>query len=263
MSISQEEKNFLIEQIENLTSSRPLFYLKFCKCEKYAQDIYNGDLYGNTAEYFRRLELESGERGQGDQFELLLSIQAENMAVINKETGNVVFSAPKSIFRVQFTEDNLTPIVSFVGASLRDMEIINADETHVDLIFPFTDIEYKTMTERFGEYCVILDAREVEARIAAYCNYFRFEYIFDKVKYCNQNTLDRMQAFNKRAKERFLYKNSDLEYQREYRLAVARKIPEDHFIKLGAFYNATVINSIELKNLIFSIEYTSQPKVDE
>lgn len=262
MSITPEEKKYLVEQIENLTSPRPLFYLKFCSCEKFAQDVCNGDLYGNTAEYFRLREIETGERGQGDQFELLLSIQTENITATDNETGNVVFTAPKGVFKVQFKEDDLIPIISFVGIPLGDMEIIDADETHADFKFPFTDNEYKTMKERFGEYCVILGAREVEARIAACCNHFGWDYIFDKVEYCDQNRIDRMQAFNKSAKERFLYKNSDLEYQREYRLAVGIEMPEDHFIRIGKFSTAKVIKSDALKNLMFSINYTTHPKED-
>lgn len=263
MSITPEEKKYLVEQIENLTSPRPLFYLKFCSCEKFAQDVCNGDLYGNSAGYFRQREIETGERGQGDQFELLLSIQTKNITAIDNETGNIIFTAPKGVFKVQFKEDDLIPIVSFVGIPLGDMEIIDVDETHADFKFPFTDDEYQTMAERFGEYCVILGAKEIEAKITAYCNHFGYDYIFDKVEYCDQNTIDRMQAFNKSAKERFLYKNSDLDYQREYRLAVGVEMPEDHFIRIGKFNTAKVIKSDVLKNLMFSINYTSHTKEDK
>lgn len=54
MAISKEEQEYLVEQLESLTSKRPLFYLKFCSQEKYAEDICNGKLYANTAEYFRK-----------------------------------------------------------------------------------------------------------------------------------------------------------------------------------------------------------------
>lgn len=260
MSISPEEKKYLIEQIESLTSQRPLFYLKFCSSEKFAQDVCNGDLYGNTAVYFRQREIETGDRGQGDCFELLLSIQTENITAIDNETGNVVFTAPSGVFKVQFKQDNLIPIVSFVGIPLSDMDIINANETHADFIFPFTDDEYKAMKNQFGEYCVILGARELEMRIAECCNHFGCDYIFDKVEYCDQNRIDRMQAFNKSAKERFLYKNSDLAYQREYRLAVGIEMPEDHFIRIDKLSNAKIIKADGLKNLIFSISYASHQK---
>lgn len=262
MGITPEEKKYLVEQIENLTSPRPLFYLKFCSCEKFAEDVCNGNLYGNTAKYFRQREIDTGERGQGDQFELLLSIETENITAMDNETGNVVFTAPKGVFKVQFKDDDLIPIVSFVGIPLGDMEIIDADETHADFKFPFTNDEYKSMTDRFGKYCVIIGARELESRISAYCNHFEYDYIFDKVEYCDQNRIDRMQAFNKSAKERFLYKNLDLKYQREYRLAVGIEMPEDHFVRIGKLNTAKVLESDVLKNLMFSINYTSHPKED-
>lgn len=260
MSITPEEKKYLVEQIENLTSPRPLFYLKFCSCEKFAEDVCNGDLYGNTAEYFRQREIDTGERGQGDQFELLLSIQTENITATDNETGNVVFTSPKGVFKVQFEGDKLIPIVSFVGIPLGEMEIIDADETHADFKFPFTDDEYQTMTERFGKYCIILSAREVESRITTYCNYYGYEYIFDKVEYCDQNRIDRIQSFNKSTKERFMFKNSDLDYQREYRLAVGIEMPEDHFIRIGKFITSKIIKSDKLKNMVFSLNYTSHLK---
>lgn len=77
MSVSKEEKDYLIKEMDKLTNGRPLFYLKFCANEKFAQDICNGNLYSNTAEYFRQQEIESGERGQGDRFEAILSIKTE------------------------------------------------------------------------------------------------------------------------------------------------------------------------------------------
>ena len=260
MSITPEEKKYLVEQIENLTSPRPLFYLKFCSCEEFAKDVCNGDLYGNPPGYFRQREIETGERGQGDQFELLLPIITESITFIDNETGDVVFTAPKGVFKMQFKEDDLIPIVSFVGIPLGDMEIIDADKTHATFRFPFTDEEYQTMTERFGEYCVILGARETEARIAAFCKQYGCESVFDRVEYCDQNRIDRIQAYNKSAKERFLYKNSDLGYQREYRLAVGIEMPEDHFIRIGKFDTAKVIKSDVLRKLIFTINYTSYLK---
>lgn len=263
MDITPAEKKLIVEQIENLTSSRPLFYLKFCSCEDFAKDVCNGDLYANTAEFFRKKEIDSGERGQGDQFELLLTLKTENIKAIDDATGNVVFSIPKGNLKVQFKDDDLIPIISFVGIPLGDMEIIYADESRVDFKFPFSEEEYITMTERFGEYCVILGAREIEARIAAYCNHFGCENIFEKIEYCDQNRIDRMKAFNKSAKERFLYKNSDLSYQREYRLAMGIEIPEDHFIRIGKLESSKTVKAETLRNLVFSISYTSNPLDDE
>ncbi|MGI5905220.1 MAG: hypothetical protein ACOX85_03010 [Candidatus Pararuminococcus gallinarum] len=258
MGISKEEKDFIINEINKLTTGKPLFYLKFCSTEQFAQDICDGNLYGNTAEYFRQQEIKSGERGQGDRFETILSIQTNNITAIDRETGNIAFNAPKGTFTVQFESDKKIPIISFVGIPFQEMKIIEADETHTSFLLPFTDEEYINMSSKFGKYCVVLSGKELENRISAYCNAYGYDYLFDKIEYCNQNRLDRIEAFNKCAKERFLYKNADLAYQREYRLAIGIEIPDDHFIRLGPFSSAKYIESEKLKDLYYVINYKSK-----
>jgi len=81
--------------------------------------------------------------------------------------------------------------------------------------------------------------------------------LFDKIEYCDQNRIDRIQAFNKSAKERFLYKNADLSYQREYRLAIADEMPQDHYVLIGKLNNTKILKAEELRQLKFSIEYLS------
>lgn len=258
MIITEEDRVHLIEELEKLTGKRPLFYLKFCSMKKYAEDVCAGKLFSNTPKHFREQELASGERGQGDQYELLSIIEAQGITMCDSETGEVVLVAPKGSLRVQFKDDDIIPIVSFVGISLSDMILEYADETHADFLFPFTDEEYSSMSKIFGEYCVMLNGRELENHIQEYCRINGCDYVFDKIEYCEQNRIDRIQAFNKSAKERFLYKNKDLAYQREYRLAIAHEIPEDHFIDIGTMNNTKILKSEQLKGMIFSIEYVSR-----
>lgn len=52
-----------------------------------------------------------------------------------------------------------------------------------------------------------------------------------------------------------LYKNSDLAYQREYRLAIGIEMPEDHFIRVGKFSSAQYIESDKLKDLYYNVNY--------
>lgn len=260
--LTQEEKNFLIGQLEKLMGTKPFFYLKFCSEERFAQDVCNGDFYGNTAEYFRRKELESGERGQGDQFELILPIKTEKVSMFDYETGSLVAVFEGGNAKFQYKDDNVIPIVCFVGIPIREMDLVEADETHAVFQFPFSPGEYSKMKERFGAYCVVLSAKELEQRIATVCNKSECDYIFDAVEYCCKNRIDRMQAFVEGSKMRFLYKNEDLKYQREYRLAVAIEMPEDHFLHFGKLEGARILSSDALQNLAFSIEYNSYIKED-
>lgn len=260
--LNQEDKDYLIDQLENQMGTRPVFYLKFCSEEKFAQDVCNGDFYGNTAEYFRKKELESGERGQGDQFELILPIKTEKVSMFDYETGNLVAIFEGGNAKFQYKDDDTIPIVSFVGIPIREMKLIEADETQAVFQFPFNIEEYRTMKERFGTYCVVLSAKELEQRIEAICRKNECDYVFDAVEYCCQNRIDRMQSFVEGSKKRFLYKNEDLRYQREYRLAVAIEMPEDHFLHFGKLENAKTISADDLQNMAVSIEYVSHTKED-
>lgn len=259
MNVTPEEKDYLIDQLEVLIGTRPMFYLKFCACDTYTQDVINGNLFSNTASYFREQEIRSGERGQGDAFETINIIQLQNITVHDNANGNIFLTAPKGELKSKFGVDEEIPIISFVGVPLRDMQLIEADETHADFALPFTEEEYNTMKERFGNSCVVINARELEQRIESYCNFIGAEYIFDKVAYCPQNTTERINAFNSGSKERFLFKNEDLKYQREFRLAIGIEMPEDHFIRIGALQNAIVLESNALNNIAFSISYSSSP----
>lgn len=254
------DKEDLISQLENLIGTRPLFYLKFCSKEKFAKDVCNGDLYGNTAEYFRKKEIESGIRGQGDRFEMILPIKTTDVSVYDIETGDLIALFEGGNAMLQINDDDLFPIVCFVGITLREMELIEADESHAVFQLPFSEEEYRNMEKQFGSYCVIVGASELEQHINSFCSDNKYDYIFDAVDYCRENRIERMQAYAKRSKNRFLYKNDDLRYQREYRLAVAVEMPDDHFLRVGKLKTARIIPSESLQNMDFSIKYVSHVK---
>lgn len=52
-------------------------------------------------------EIESGERGQGDQFELMSIIEAQSIIMCDKETNEIVMAVPKGTLRFQFRDDDL------------------------------------------------------------------------------------------------------------------------------------------------------------
>lgn len=124
IAISEEDRSKLVEQLESLAGRRPLFYLKFCSCEKFANDVCAGNLYANTPKYFREQEIKSGVRGQGDRFELISTIETQKITMCDIETGTVFLTAPKGTMRIQFKDDDVIPLVSFVGIPLSDMKLV-------------------------------------------------------------------------------------------------------------------------------------------
>lgn len=165
MTISEEERIHLIDELKKLSGEKPMFYLKFCREKSFAEDVCNWRLYVNTPKFFREQELKSGERGQGDKYELLSIIEAQKIIVTDSETDNVILVASKGSLRTQFKDDDNIPIVSFVGIPLEDMILVDADENHADFAFPFTDDEYASMEKTFGKFVVLLNSKELEQHV--------------------------------------------------------------------------------------------------
>lgn len=254
MSISEDEKMYLVEQLENSRNRRPFFYLKFCSSEKFAQDVCDGNLYANTPEFFRQKEIQTGEHGQGDKFDSMLSLQTENIRAINDKTRELIFSIPNGISNIRFIKDDSTPIVCFVGIPFRDMKFHDFDKDHITFTLPFTNEEYDTMKDRFGEYCVILRGRELEIKTNEFVNKNGCDHIFEKIEYCVSNSIDRINDFIDGTHRRFLYKNHDLDYQREYRMVFGMEMPKKNFIEIGKISSAQIVKSNKLKDIMFCID---------
>lgn len=260
MSISKDD--IVIQQIESQLGNKPLFYLKFTSQEKFARDIVNGDLYANTPEFFREKEKITGERGQGDKYELLQIIDSTNLKFINNETEECDFTLSEATVTTQYKSDDNMPIISFVGLTLRDMFLDSDSEKETIFRFPFTSEEYNNMENTFGKYCVIIGADKLIRQIEQYSLDNQTAFLFDKINYCPQNMLNRMQSFFDASAKRFLFKNEDLSYQREYRLVFNTIIPDDNFFHIGSLAdNAKVTESSKLRDLAFAVNYKNDLKV--
>lgn len=106
---------------------------------------------------------------------------------------------------------------------------------------------------------LLLAKKFLRQRISEYAETHHVNYIFDAVHYCESNNIDRMLAFGAAKSNRFLYKNEDLKYQREYRLALDMDLPKDHFIRLGNISAAaSYIDSREMRNMEVVIHYQTK-----
>lgn len=235
--------------------SDPIVYLKFAKRKKYAKDIKKGKLFTNTVGYFRQLGTE-GVQGQGDENEVLLSNTMSDIQLKKYNTKESVFNLSKANYTYKYDEDEKIPIVCFMGFTLSQIKILKRDETEVIFKFPFTEEEYEKMENEFGRYCVIIAAKTLNERIASYRCEQKIPVSFEGVKYCVPNCYDKAKSFFQPSVDRFLYKNEEFSYQREYRLVLDMTLPEDHYIDLGSFgENAEVIKSEKIKDKIFGYKF--------
>lgn len=259
---TQEEEKALVAQLENILGTGPILYLKFCGEKKYAEDVVDGQLYSNPVKFFRDKERESGIRGQGDKNELINVIHAESVFIFDAETDDYLGTISNSQMKMNYPTDDNTPLVSFVGVFLHDMKLVDADLTHAEFMLPFTEHEFNEMQKSFGNYCVLIDPFELSKKIDLLNNALTEKCVFDQVRYVDRNCVEEIKAYLDGSVERFLYKDKDLSYQREYRLAVPMEMPNDHYIGVGKFDNATILDSSILKSLRLSIQYQSHVKKD-
>ena len=248
--VMDSKRNITIDDIDYSIRNTPIFYLKFTSKKSYANDILDGNLYANTAKWFRDKELTSGEHGQGDKNELLYSMPLFSIQFTNPETGDLEFEIPQARGRISFDSDDNIPIVCFVGIPLNEMNILHS--TPNDLVFslPFSETEFLEISKIFGEYCVLIEAKALTEAIEKYCKENSCRYNLKNITYCASNYIDKAQAFAKGDIDRFFFKDEDYAYQREYRLIFDRNIPEDHYIRIGSLKeHAVILNSSELSKL--------------
>lgn len=240
----------IIEHIESIVGKDPIFFLKFTSKITYAQDILKGKFYANTAEYFRNLEIKSGERGQGDKNELLQVMQTINVNFFDYDSKSLLFGIPTATTYLKYNDDENIPLVCFVGIPIRQMKIISQNKNEVIFKFPFTKNEYKKIEEKFGTYCVLIEGEMLLEKIQRHSTNNGIAYVFKNINYCSSNFCNKITSYITPSIDRFFYKDKDLSYQREYRLIFNTTVSEDHYIDLGPFGDkAKIIKSTELQGL--------------
>lgn len=252
--ISEKDKDAIISQIEMIWGSRPIFYLKFCEKEDYAEDVVAGLLYANDPEYYRKKEIETGIKGQGDKNEATLSLDITKLQAFDINTGELVFSNSGGTYHIRDKHDDNIPLVSFVGLPIRSLQLISASNGRIEFKLPFSEKEFDEMKDTFGNYCVIICAKELENKISERYAGLGVQYLFDQVKYVTNNYLEQIKSYQNSSLEHLMFKDEYFSYQREYRLAMGLEMPEDHYIRIAKLDKAKIYDSGRLSDLVLAFE---------
>lgn len=231
--------------MENRTDNDLYLCLKFVKTEDRAKSILNGKLYGNTPKYFRDLEKETGERGQGDANELVLVQDVYNLTMMNDEKPFLEF--PNAKAKIRYDEDDTKTMVSFMGLSLDDLKFDSYAEDKQMYKLPFTDKDCEYFSNKFGAYCVVIHGPSLQRTLKKYEGSTRIKVIFKKVKYYAKNSIERVERFASPTYDRFFLKDLEFAAQKEYRAFFDMNLPEDHIVNIGSLGHCS--NYLEAKDL--------------
>lgn len=226
-------------------------FLKFTSCEEHAKSIIDGKFYSNTVKYFRDLERETKIRGQGDINELLYNIPYAKIQLSDPETKEIILESNKASATIFHQTDDNIPLVCFVGIKESDLILTRDCGDKIEYKLPFTDNELAEMATKFGKYCVFISPDALIKRLVELSKCHRI--LFKPINYVEENNLDRATSHFKSYIDRFFFKDKDLAYQREYRLCIYEKMPDDHCFRVNPFNKneARYFNSSFLKNAFF------------
>lgn len=231
--------------MENMADSGLYLCLKFVKTEDRAKSVMSGKLYGNTPKYFRDLEKETGERGQGDANELVLVQDVYNLAMMND--GKPFLEAPNATVKIRYKEDDTKTMVSFMGVSLSDLKIASYEEDKQMYKLPFTDKDCEYFRSKFGAYCVVIHGPSLQRALKKYEGATGIRAIFGKVQYYADNSIERIERFASPTDDRFFLKDLEFATQKEYRVYFDMNLPEDHIVNIGSLKLCS--NYLEAKDL--------------
>ena len=245
MVIIKIKKDILKEELKRIMGKEPIFYLKFSEKEAWVKDVQNGKLFMNTVQYFRDLEEKMLITGQGDKYELKQKLELKKVRIIDKETDTLVISIPSSKAILEIKDDDSAYLFCMMGITLEDLEIIEYDNKSARFKLPFLEDNIEKIKNDFGENVIMIGGMEFRKTIYKKINEEKIEAVFGSVTYCEHNTKQRVDAYNKQLGERFLYKDPKLDYQKEERLVVRDRFVKGNYFDVGSIKEFSYISKIE------------------
>lgn len=223
--------------------------LKFSKKEN-LESFQNGTLYLNNFQYFKDLELEEQQRGQGDAFDLTLLMSEVDVQLRNPETdeviitgrANVALESPEDYQRHVFCSTAITPDL---------LEVIEMKDNVATtrLVLP-EELKLKAL-ENFGDHVMLINAPAFFERLDKVQSETNISYVRNRVSYKDMsiNRMSRIQAFNSGHISFYFEKDNFFAYQNEYRLLFPELVSDKpEIINIGSIKDFT--NIIETETLI-------------
>ena len=228
----------------DIYGDRIFVYLKFTKSEEWAKDIINGRLYMNPIGFYRDLELKDGMKGQGDSQELRLVSENIQIKLITHNPEKEIPLDSKRV-KFQYTNDQHTPIFCILGIRVRDLVVCDYDEQSIKVRFPFNASDVEHLKRDFGEFVVMVSPEGFECAVHNTLTSQNLNGFFKEVIYCDPDSLERQEDFLKGSIRRYLYKNIDFAYQKEFRLVLDEKITSGKFFDVGSLSDFSHILKVE------------------
>lgn len=210
-----------------------VLYIKFSSNKDWLNSFALGNWYLNSAEFFKKLEEQSGKRGQGDKNELQYNISFGKITAFDPKTKKEIFTSKFSNGKVFNKFDKKLPIFCITGIKASSLIKIREENGKNIYKLPFSDDELLFIKKNFGNYCAVVQSNAFHKRLNDFSQ--RYPVLFSDIKYVDEFNKDKALAFLNFTNDRFFFKDIDLSYQREFRLCIFSKMTDNHIFKTEPF----------------------------
>lgn len=250
-------KDKIKEILKEKYAGKVMLLLKFTSRESFAEDVLNGNLFMNTAEFYREYEEQYNTKGIGDKNELKLEMSPEILTL--NISGKEIKFKPRGKAVFEYKDDKNIPMYCMTYLTIDDFEIINYDGDSVTLGI---NLDIDMLRKDFGEYVTIINPVEFKEKIDIKQKEYGVGVIFGFVKYREKFDKKRTEEFLSASTERFLYKDKGYEYQKECRIILSNYVDDDKYFRVGSLKEIAVnCRTSELKDMcVIEVKKTNDSK---
>ena len=208
-----------------------LFFLKF-QCREYLEDLQKGILYMKNFKYYKDLEKKDKQKGKGDITEASQFLKDVDFRLIDRDTNKTFIVGKAGSSLIENEDDKLKPVFCLSQVDINSLTNIQKDNDFItgDLIFSEKDKE--RILKELGESVLIISPYHFVNNLKSKFKEKDLEYADGKVEYddFNINNYERLLDYINGKSERFFWKDTSYDYQKEYRFVVLNRNVDDHLI---------------------------------
>lgn len=225
----QHKDDFSLRTINNVE------YIMFVKfgSKKNLQSLQQGKIYMKNALYYRKLEEESQQRGQGDANEGTTIMFDVPIWINGKRLPNA------TIMRGSNNIDDVTPL--FCCSCFKRKDFILKEDGNYYIKENLLD--WSSIKEDFGDHALVIPyPQEFVSLVKKYCDAHNYDLRWKEIEYVDYSSENAHLKLYKNDLSHFFIKDSAFSYQKEFRLLLANCFTEEGKDHIGFQLEQTIEN---------------------
>lgn len=239
--------------------SEPILgFLKFSKNIDWLKTLQDGILYMNPAQFYIDLEKKTNKKGMADKDECSIPLNNFSFKLKAHKTGEIVMTGTSQKANITLNDANKRPIFCMTALDEENLKIVNETSEEYILAIELANLD-KIKTE-FGEHVLFINPEKMIDQLISKLESDNLSCRAQKVIYSNLdiNTQTRINDCISIPHQSIFYKNQELAYQNEYRIALTSIDTNTAYqLNIGSLKDCSYLTTIDqLANLILYAKKT-------